>query len=579
MTQSRNLNQLKRCPACDDDLGVPPTRAEDGSWRRPSLLLEVCGSDRGAMEWRLSSFGGGAEASSKGYHASRPGWVYRMCGDGHVFLDHIRMTGESVSTEWTVDDFDASATIGGVAAGKSYLILRTLHQHLSVNGLQNLTTADRPMQVDSHTADWLEDTPLQVLLQDYRNTEEKGLPLDPTVLRTTVPFHFLSTNVSPDLVPAVLELQEKLGGADHLDRSTWGRRIRQPILCRYSIGGRRVLVAIADLAGEQFAKSALEDDHQQRLLRNYGTLTWVIDPAIAKPFATFIPADAVEDTIAASVRPDENVTNDLRGVLHQRNSVQRGVALKLAQRTAALAANVGSRQHVLVCISKMDLVHLALRRGKRLDDLGTKDAVVEGTARYLAHVAIRFSGPNRRLVEQAALRSVIEPIARTQHEQKLFEATVRQFARAIVEHHNDPAEWWNLVHVGGGAVIGVREGELSSVLPAGRIVLPSLDAHVAAALTPHASAVLRTRDLVMSALGCGIAFALGFGQRIESMLGHEWRDIRFFLCSPLEHAPVRVAETSELIEPRDASAVFPDVDERSAALSQLLLSLLRRMRP
>lgn len=579
MTPSNNLNQLKRCPACDDDLGVPPSRGEDGSWRRPSLLLEVCGTERGAMEWRLTSFDGAVESSSRGYRPSSSGWVYRMCGDGHVFLDHIRMPGEGVGSEWTVDDFDASATIGGVAAGKSYLVLRTLHQHLSVNGLPHVTMPDRPMQVDSHTADWLEDTPLQVLLQNYRNTEEKGLPLDPTVLRTTVPFHFLSANVSPDVVPAVLELQEKLGGEGHLDRSAWGRRIRQPILCRYSIGGRRVLVAVADLAGEQFATSALGDDHQQRLLRNYGTLTWVIDPAITKPFGPFIPADAVEDTIAASVRPDDNVTKDLRGVLHQRNSVQRRVAATLAQKSSNFAANVGSRQHVLVCITKMDLVHLALRRGKTLDELGSPGAVVHGTARYLAQVAVRFSGPKRRLVEESALRSVIDPIARTQHEQKLFEAIVRQFATAIVDHHSNPTEWWNLVHVGGDSVIPVRAGELSSVLPASRIVLPSLDAHIAGALTPHASAVLRTRDLVMSALGCGIAFALGFGQRVESMLGQDWRDVRFFLCSPLEHAPMRVAETSELIEPRDASAVFPDVDERSAALSQLLLSLLRRLRP
>lgn len=579
MTWSPSLNQLTHCPACDDDLGVPPSRAEDGGWRRPSLLLEVCGNERGAMEWRLSSFDHAVEAQSKGYHRSRPGWVYRMCGDGHVFLDHIRMTGESAGTEWTIDYFDVAATIGGVAAGKSYLILRTLHQQLSVSGLPHVTQPDRPMQVNSHTADWLEDTPLQVLLQNYRDTEEKGLPLGPTVLRTTVPFHFLSTNVSPDVVPAVLELQEKLGGEGHLDRSSWGRRIRQPILCRYQIGGRRVLAAIADLAGEQFARSALEDDYHQRLLRNYGTLLWVIDPAIAKSFAAFIPEDTAQDTIAASVRPDESVTNDLRGVLNQRNAVQRRVASTLAQESSPIARKIGSSQHVLVCITKMDLIHLALRRGKALGELGVPNAVVDGAARYLAEVAVRFSGPRRALVEDAALHSVIDPIARTQHEPKLFEATVRQFATAIVDHHSDPDEWWNLVHLGGGAVIGVREGEHSSVLRASRIVLPSLDAHIAGALTPGQSAVLRTRDLVMSALGCGIAFALGFGQRAESMLRQEWRDVRFFLCSPLEHAPVRVAQTSELIEPRDASAVFPDVDERSAALSQLLLCVLRRMRP
>jgi hypothetical protein len=579
MTLSHNLNQLRRCPACDDDLGVPPSHAEDGSWRRPSLLLEVCGTERGAMEWRLSSFDDAVEAQSKGYHRSRPGWVYRMCGDGHVFLDHIRMTGEGVGTEWTVDDFDVSATIGGVAAGKSYLVLRTLHQQLSVSGLPHITSPDRPMQVNSHTVDWLEDTPLQVLLQNYRETEEKGLPLGPTVLRTTVPFHFLSANISPDVVPALLELQEKLGGEGHLDRSSWGRRIRQPILCRYQIGGRRVLIAVADLAGEQFAKSALEDDYHQRLLRNYGTLTWVIDPAIAKPFASFIPEDTAEETLAASVRPGESVNNNLRGVLHQRNSVQRRVAGTLAQEASPLAANIGARQHVLVCVTKMDLVHLGLRRGRRLDELGEPGAIVKGAARYLAELAVRFSGPNRRMVEDAALHSIVDPIDRTRHEPNLFEATVRQFATAIVDHHANPDAWWNLVHVGGGAVIQVREGEHSSVLPASRILLPSLDSHIAGALTPHQSAVLRTRDLVMSALGCGIAFALGFEQRVESMLGQKWRDVRFFLCSPLEHAPVRVAATSELIEPQDASAVFPDVDERSAALSQLLLCLLRRMRP
>jgi hypothetical protein len=174
---------------------------------------------------------------------------------------------------------------------------------------------------------------------------------------------------------------------------------------------------------------------------------------------------------------------------------------------------------------------------------------------------------------------VVDPIARTRHEPVLYKAVLAQYASALLHRFSYHEHWWNLVHGGGAVDVPVPEGSHSAVQPPGMVTVPSLDEHIASALNPGGAGVLRTRDLVMSALGCGVAYGLGFESRVESMLNQRWRDVRFFLCSPLGEVPVRVDGSTNLIEPLEPAATFPDLDERSAALSQLLLCLLRRVWP
>jgi hypothetical protein len=578
----KNLAHLTHCPACDDDLGVAPSPVTNGEWRPPSLLLEVTGGEAGTLDWRLSLFGHrGRSWSSADFRPGLVRWVYRLCGDGHLFLDHIRLRGGARDPEWTVHDFDVVAAIGGVAAGKSYLLLRTLSQHLTISGLEHIAGVDDMVPIDNRDADWMEEAPMRLLEDHYRQMSETGMPLPPTTRRDLLPFEFLTEKVSGDIVRQILAIHRDLVGEDHLD-PTWGQRIRQPIVKRYQIGNRQVLLAIADLAGELFDQSTINDDHQKRLLRNYGTLVWVVDPVIAGPFRAFLPTKIEPTVVSASMRPDRAVHANPATVQNRRSSGQRKLATTLATVDSTFGADLGPTQYLLVCITKSDLVHLTLRSGRKLTDLGRSGRdgdVVEGAARYLLEVAHRAGKVNASLVvERAAKIAVVDPIYRARHEPTLSAAVARQLADALIEHYSTPDAFWDLTHHGNDAIVRIPEGDPSAVLPPGVLVVPSLNAHIAGSLTPGQAGVLRVRDLVMSALGCGIAFGLGFQKSIEQMLQQQWRDLRFFLCSPLASAPTQVKGDPDLIKPLDAES-FPELDDDSAALTQLLLCLLRRVRP
>src|SRR5215470_13960625 len=136
----QNLDRLARCPACGGNLGPsPPPPSSNGEWWPPSMQLEVNEGERGTLDWRLSVFSRRhGPWSSADFRPARVRWVYWMCGDGHIFLDHLRLHG-GPDPKWTVDDFNIIAAVGGVAAGKSYLLLRTLHQHLGLSGIEHVT--------------------------------------------------------------------------------------------------------------------------------------------------------------------------------------------------------------------------------------------------------------------------------------------------------------------------------------------------------------------------------------------------------------------------------------------------------
>jgi len=572
--------ELLRCPACDDDLGTPRTREPDGRPRRPALRLELCVEQRGAVDWRLSLFDGSRFwPPSPGFHPARVRLVYRVCGDGHVFLEHVVTGGAAAMPTWRVDQFDVIAAIGQAATGKSYLMLRTLSQHLTISGLTHVDTPVPPAQVSVYNADWLlEAEPLELLKRQYLQTEIRGMTIEPTLARDLMPYEFLTDNVAAGVVQQILDIHTELLGRDSVDRDSWGQRIRQPIVRRYQIGNRRVMAAVADLAGESFASNAVQSLHNRFLLRNYGTLVWTIDPVVCTPFPKFLPAGTDRTSLAASMRPDGLLYDRTDEVRRERNVVQRQLAGTLTE-LGTISEDVGPVQYLLVCVTKADLIRHALAGGASLRKLGSTDAVVRGTARYLADVAARAGGPHPSVVvEDAAWRQVIGRIAGFAHDPALGTRVAWQFADAIVNHHDQPDTFWELVDGGGGGVVDVPEGVPEAVLPPGRLTVPTLDDHVAGSLVPGQSGVLRLRDLVMSALGCGIAYGLGFEQNIDMLLSQPWREPRFFLCSALGEVPVP-GSSEELIKPMDSDASFPDFDTRSAALSQLLLCMLRRVRP
>ncbi|WP_367129153.1 hypothetical protein [Saccharothrix sp. HUAS TT1] len=578
MTKNRsNLGRLRKCPACYADLGVPPSRDEEGYPRPPSLWLEVHGTQPGDMQWRIGLYGDPQSWASSDFQERRIRWYYRICGDGHVFLDRIRSTGARYDPEWTVESFDVAAAIGGTAAGKSYLVLRTLSQQLTTTSLESVDWRPDLTAINPQTSDMLEEHPLNVLVGHYARTEEEGRPMNATQLGEMMPVAFLNDTVSADLVNRIDEIHEV-----HAAGNEWGKRIRQPIVRRYQIGGRRVLTAIADLPGELFDQRTVLADDRQRLLRNYSTLMWVVDPVITKGFTGLLPDDKAERVMRGSMRPAKDVNTGADRVRGARNLVQNRVAGQLAELSGSLAVDLGGTQQVLVCVTKADLFRLALEAGRTLRDLGRgPDAdgpgdVVTGVARYLLEVA-RRSDSGRTALDRAA-HNVVVPILHNQYDVRVRNQAALQVAGSLVTHYADPHALWNLVHLGGRDLIKVEAGDPSALLPPSEIPLPSLDRHLTESLVVGQARVLRVRDLVMSALTCGITYGLGFGQQIASMLGQDWRELRFFLCSPLGEVPVPSGEGAESFQPL-GKGHFTDLTARSGALSQLLLNLLGRLRP
>lgn len=576
-----NPGELARCPACDDDLADPMGREPDGRVRRPGLRLELCVEGKDSMDWRLSLADGSRSwPPSPGFHPARVRLVYQICGDGHVFLDRLTTGGHLDLARSRVDRFEVIAAVGSTAAGKSYLMLRTLCQHLVVNALAAVNAPGAPAPVSVVDVDWLlEAEPLEMLKRDYEKTEVRGLPMDPTTLHSMLPFNFLGRKVAGALVSQIIDIHTELLGADNVDRSSWGRRIRQPIVRRYQIGDQLVMAGVADLAGESFRSNSPEDQHNRFLLGNYGTMVWAIDPVVCASFPGFLPVVA-SSSVLASMRPDANINNRPDEIRRERNAVQRRLAGMLADLGAMSQAD-GAVQYLQVCVTKADLIRLALVEGASLRKLGRpgSDAVTAGVARFLFEVAHRATGPGRTVTVE---RSAWEPVGRISallHDRKLASMAAQHVANAIVTHFDNAEHFWQLVQLGGGTVVPVPSGEPEAVLPAGEIAVPTIDEHVAGSLVPGQSGVLRTRDLVMSALACGVAYGLGFEQSIEKLLHQPWRELRFFLCSPLAETPVPVAASDELIQPRETEASFPEFDAPSAALSQLLLAMLRRMRP
>lgn len=570
MVNPRNLRMFPGCPACGSDFGTPP------AGRPPSLRLDLGGGVPGRKSWRLSLFTGtgalGRFWASPAFVATDTETVYWLCGDGHLYFDHRVLTNGRQATAGLIEDHDRAAMVGSIAAGKSYLLLRTLSQHLALPPEARTNTAQ---PIRKLVGDPVEERPMTVLKTEYQKAAEQGIPLNQTNLQAMMPVLFLANTIGQDLVDQIHRIHAELYPNAEPDPK-WGNRVRQPIVQRYDVAGKRVFTSVADLPGEFYNTAA--GDNRSSVLRGYSSLLWVVDPIVVPEFRDFLPDNVRDLVTVSSMRPDAPTQADLRTARLRRATQQREIANRLANDADGISDNVGKTQQVLVCFTKADLVALATRHGRRLSELGRHDSVIGGVANYLIHVATRASGPaGRDYVEPAAWDSIIGDLSGARHEKANRKAMARHIARAIVEHYSDGERLWNLVHDGDEDLIDIPAGDLD-IETSGKISVPSLEQHVAAAMTRTEAGVLRQRDLVMSALACGLVLGLDLSGAVNDLLEQHWRDVRFFLCSPFGEVPVITPGSDDHFQPMDGRD-FPSLDSRSAALVQLHLSLLSGVRP
>lgn len=573
MANPRNLRMFPGCPACGSDFGSPP------AGRPPSLRLDLGGGSPGKKSWRLSLFtetgGLGRFWASPSFVAADTETVYWLCGDGHLYFDHRVLTSGRRATTGLIEDHDRAAMVGSIAAGKSYLLLRTLSQHLTLPP-DARTSATQPIR--KLVGDPVEERPMTILKTEYQKAAEQGIPLSQTNLQEMMPVPFLAGTVGQDLVDQIHRIHAELNPTAEPDPN-WGNRVRQPIVQRYDAAGKRVFTSVADLPGE-FYNTATSNSNRSSVLRGYSSLLWVVDPIVVPEFRDFLPDDVRDLVTVSSMRPDAPIQADLRKARIRRAAQQREIANRLANDEDGISGNVGKTQQVLVCFTKADLVALATQHGRPLSELGKHDTVVEGVANYLIHVATRASASGQDggdYVEPLVWDSVIGELSGARHERANRNAMARHIARAMVGHYSDGERLWNLVHDGDEDLIDVPTGE-RDIETSGKISVPSLEQHVAAAMTRTQAGVLRQRDLVMSALACGLVVGLDLTGAVHDLLDQHWRDVRFFLCSPFGKVPVITPGSADHFEPMDGTD-FPALDSRSAALVQLHLSLLTGVRP
>jgi hypothetical protein len=228
---------------------------------------------------------------------------------------------------------------------------------------------------------------------------------------------------------------------------------------------------------------------------------------------------------------------------------------------------------LLVAVSKADLLSLG-NRYLGLSKLGEEDRLHRGVARYLEHLAVQC-GVGIVTGAEPAARDLLGGYLGAGGELSVIRSRCAQLAAAIVAHYDRPDALWSLVHRGHNDVIEVP-GDGRGQLLRYQLALPSIEDHLQVGLRRGNATAMQIRDIVMSSLGCGVMFALGFSGPVELLLQRTERhgEIRFFLCSPLSSVPRVRRGTQHQIELLEGNGTFPLLSERSAALTQLRLASL-----
>jgi hypothetical protein len=590
------------CPVCGQWLGStsPPVDRQSGRFAfPPSLRLEIgTGDGSGAVPWRVTCLAGNfppASSTDPPFNAHEVEFVYLLCGDGHIFPDATPVFhGDGPGARQRIDDWNMVAAIGAPASGKTYLLVRMLQQNL--DDLSGWDAGDDAVPLRLHKLSPLEERPLAARVRSWNATRTTGWAIDPTGTDSdATPSGILRYLLGDALEAIKMIIQRTVVGGDSR-AAKWGTGFRQPLVVRTDNGGRRTWTGVADLPGELFG----EDNASLRevgKLRSFDGLLWVVDPVVAPTATRWLAADNTEQgrqMLDGSLRPgtiqaagqEARRTGGVRAlsdvadlgaevVRATRESIQDDIGRQITMVDGVYAAHDGRRLQMLVAITKCDLIRAALEKPEmRLCHLGEPDEVERGVASHLAFTVSRWS---QGLVgadgEAEALLAYLRASANA--DQRVRRERAVQVAAGLIEHYSRHEELWKLVHRGQESVVEIGRGAGRSTQPV-LIRVPSIDEHLGAASRPGSGALTLPRDLVMSAVGCGVAYALGLQSAVHRMHREPWINLRFFLCSPLTKVPIAVAD--ERLQPLNHGERFPRVDERSAALTQLQLAVLERAR-
>jgi hypothetical protein len=575
-----------KCPVCGSSLGVDEPELDDANGDRfvrpPSFRLEAGAADaQNRQPWRVTMLAGNyrpAESTDPKFNPHDIEFVYLLCGDGHIFPDETpafradqHRTGDA---RQRVDDFNMVAAVGSPASGKTYLLIRTLSQNLDI-----LTTWD--VDDDLGRIRTRELSPLEVLpstkrIEQFNETRNSGAAIVPTAtVGASYPYGILQEQFAPAL-EAIQALIERTVVDGRRRAEGWGKGFRQPLVLRTDSGDHRTWTGVADLPGELFMPNAV-NRREAGKLSGFDALVWVVDPAVAPRARDWMAVDPDTDEQAqldGSLRPGTSSTAGTEVVRINREQIQDTIGRRITVIDGPFARNEGRALQMLVAISKCDLIHAALSKsGLHLADLGAPGQVQRGAARYLSFGLNRWmkgsAGADRettRLFDYLRGAMSAAPSGRR--------LRIEQVARGLLDHYSQEAEFWKLLHWGTDSDVDIPA--TSTVDLPQHIRVPTLDEHLDAARRGGSAGEFLIRDLVMSTIGCGIAYALNQETALLRMHQEPWIELRFFLCSPLTTVPIAVDRVHlKPLNPRDR---FPPVDDRAAGLTQLLLALLARAR-
>jgi hypothetical protein len=577
----------KKCPVCGSSLGLDRPEFDDETGQRfvrpPSFRLEVGAADsQNRQPWKVSMLAGDyppAESTDPRFNPHDVEFVYLLCGDGHIFPDETPAfragPHRSGDARQRVDYFNMVAAVGSPASGKTYLLIRTLSQNLDI--LTNWDIDEDPGRVRTRELSPLEALPTAKRVERFNETRNSGAAIVPTGTEgAAYPFGILREQF-PQAQEAIQTLIERtvLDGKRRSD--SWGKGFRQPLVLRTDSGEYRTWTGVADLPGELFMPDAV-NRREAGKLSAFDALVWVVDPAVAPRALDWMAVDPNNDEQAqldGSLRPGTSSAAGSDVVRINREQIQDTIGRRITVLDGPFARDEGRPLQMLVAISKCDLIHAALSKtGLHLSDLGTPGQVQRGAARYLSFALGRWlKGTGGADAESTYLFNYLrgsENAAQAGRRQR-----IEQVARGLLDHYSQEAEFWKLLHWGTDSDINIGAAANSPELPQ-NIRVPTLDEHLEAARQSGSADEFLIRDLVMSTVGCGIAYALNQETALLRMQHEPWIELRFFLCSPLTTVPIAVDRVH--MKPLNPVHRFPPVDERAAGLTQLLLALLERAR-
>jgi hypothetical protein len=576
------------CPVCRQLLGGCPPPLDPATGRfmmPPSFRLEVGAPDgRNDTPWRVTMLAGNyrpAESVDPAFNEHEVDFIYLLCGGGHIFPDATPVYRSGVQrrpdeARQSIDEWNMVAAMGAPASGKTYLLVRMLKQNL--DNLTQWNAYDDPGRIRLRKLSPLEELPLTSRIGKYNDTRQTGKAIQPTGTdRHATPAGLLEEQLR-DALGAIQELVRRTVVDGERRAQQWGRQFRQPLVLRTDSGDRRTWTGVADLPGELFDER--RSNHREAgMLRSFDALLWVVDPAVAPNATEWMATESVDEELLlldGSLRPG-TVNGFSAGadvIRGNRESIQDDIGQQVTMVDGLFATNEGRPLQMLVAVTKCDLIRAALEKpGLDLRDFGAPSEVERGTATYLSVAVDRWSrgtgadpGATQLLTYIWGARTA-EPAVRQRR--------AVQVARGLLDHFSQPEEFWKLVHVGTDNEVSIPCGDMTTEVPQ-HIRVPSIDEHLDSALQPGSGGLILLRDLVMSAVGCGLAYGLGQQSALFRMHSEPWITLRFFLCSPLATVPIAVDDIR--LKPLDPRDRFPRVDDRAAALTQLLLAVLGRAR-